>query len=133
METTDIIFTNGCFDILHIGHIKLLEYCKSLGGQVIVGVNSDNSIKRLKGTARPINNQNDRVLFLKAGRYVDEVYIFEEDTPYRLIKQLRPKIIVKGGDYNPLSVVGSDIAKVCIFNYIDGYSTTSIINKAKNI
>lgn len=132
METTDIIFTNGCFDILHVGHVKLLEHCKSLGGKVIVGVNSDDSIKRLKGPSRPINNQNDRAMFLRAIRYVDEVYIFEEDTPYQLIKQLRPKIIVKGGDYNPLSVIGNDISKVCIFNYIEGYSTTSMINKVKN-
>lgn len=133
METTDIVFTNGCFDILHIGHIKLLEYCKSLGGKVIVGVNSDDSIKRLKGPTRPINNQSDRVTFLQAVKYVDEVYVFDEDTPYHLIKQLKPKIIVKGGDYNPLSVIGSDISKVCIFNYIDGYSTTGTLNKAKNI
>lgn len=125
-----VIFTNGCFDILHKGHIELLKFCKSLGNFVIVGVNSDKSVKRLKGEARPVNSENDRVDILKAIRYVDYVVVFEEDTPYNLIKKIQPDIIVKGGDYSKEKVVGNDLCEVVIFNYLDGYSTTKTI---KNI
>ena len=100
-----IIFTNGCFDILHTGHFKLLKYCKELG-HVIVGLNSDRSVKRLKGEKRPIFTQEDRVFMLKSCKYVDKVIIFEEDTPYNLIKSIKPDIIVKGGDYKKEEVVG---------------------------
>ncbi len=130
METIKKIFTNGCMDCLHVGHIRLLEYCKSLG-YVIVGLNSDASVRALKGSTRPINNEIDRKEMLLALKYVDEVIIFDELTPYELIKQIQPDVIVKGGDYKPEDVVGNDISKVIIFNYIDGYSTTNIINKAK--
>ena len=122
------IFTNGCFDILHRGHIELLKYCKSLG-QVIVGINSDESVSNLKGPERPFFSQQDRKFMLESCRYVDEVRIFNEDTPYNLIKHLKPDIIVKGGDYKPEEVVGNDIAKIQIFNYINGYSTTQILEK----
>lgn len=125
-----VIFTNGCFDILHKGHIELLKFCKSLGNFVIVGVNSDKSVKRLKGESRPVNSENDRVDILKAIRYVDYVVVFEEDTPYNLIKKIQPDIIVKGGDYSKEKVVGNDLCEVVIFNYLDGYSTTKTI---KNI
>ena len=125
-----IVFTNGCFDIIHRGHIELLKYCKSLGGKVIVGLNSDESVKRLKGDSRPINNQEDRIEVLKSIKYVDEVLIFEEDTPYNLIISKNPDIIVKGGDYSPSEVVGHDLCKVLIFEFLDGYSTTKTI---KNI
>tara|TARA_B100001123_G_scaffold437566_2_gene570067 strand:- start:12787 stop:13179 length:393 start_codon:yes stop_codon:yes gene_type:complete len=124
------IFTNGCFDILHRGHIELLRFCSTLGDRIILGLNSDDSIRRIKGSHRPINNQDDRAELLRALRYVDEVIIFDEDTPYSLIKQLKPDIIVKGGDYKHSEVIGNDIAKVVIFNYINEYSTTKII---KNI
>jgi D-beta-D-heptose 7-phosphate kinase/D-beta-D-heptose 1-phosphate adenosyltransferase len=107
------VFTNGCFDILHRGHVELLQYCKSLG-YVIVGLNSDESIRRLKGRNRPVNNQNDRRDVLLALRCVDAVVIFDEDTPYQLIQRLAPDIIVKGGDYQPEDVVGRDIAPVRI-------------------
>lgn len=123
------VFTNGCFDIIHIGHLKLLEFCKKQGNFVVVGINSDNSIKRLKGTDRPINNQNDRMEMLKSLKYVDEVVIFDEDTPYNLINLIKPDIIVKGGDYKKETVVGNDLAEVIIFDYLNGYSTTNIINK----
>ena len=129
-SSSNVVFTNGAFDILHLGHVRLLEFCKSLGGYLIVGLNSDDSVKRLKGPKRPINNQNDRLIILKALRYVDEVVIFEEDTPYNLIKEIRPDIIVKGGDYKAGDVVGHDLARVVIFNFQDGYSTTNIIKKA---
>ena len=139
------IFTNGCFDIIHIGHIKLLKYCHKLahevpyGGQskVVVGLNSDASVRRLKGDTRPINNEKDRMYILEALRYVDDVIIFDEDTPYELIKQVQPAIIVKGGDYDgtvtdkddPKYVVGSDLADVKIFNIIEGHSTTNVLEK----
>ena len=122
-----IIFTNGCFDVLHRGHIKLLMYCHTLGETVIVGLNSDESIRRLKGKDRPINNLEDRKLLLESLRYVHQVIVFDEDTPYNLIKELKPDIIVKGGDYKPEDVVGQDISEVKIFNYVKGYSTTKKI------
>ena len=120
------IFTNGCFDIIHRGHLKLLEYCASLG-HVIVGLNSDDSVRTLKGDARPVNNQKDRKYLLQSLKYVDKVIIFNEETPYRLIKEIKPDIIVKGGDYTRDVVVGGDIAEVRIFKTIDGYSTTKTL------
>tara|TARA_Y100000310_G_C20569984_1_gene757510 strand:- start:140 stop:544 length:405 start_codon:yes stop_codon:yes gene_type:complete len=130
------IFTNGCFDVLHIGHVKLLEYCYNLAykttggpGRVIVGLNSDESVNRLKGPNRPINNQQERQYVLESLRYVDRVEIFSEDTPYQLINRLVPDIIVKGGDYKPEDVIGNDIAEVKIFNIIEGHSTTEILEK----
>lgn len=129
------VFTNGIFDILHAQHIRLLEYCRELAGAdgvVIVGINSDESVRRLKGPTRPINNQQDREAMLRALRFVDEVIVFEENTPYELIDDLRPDIIVKGGDYKPENVVhGSYPTKVAIFPYVDGYSTTKIIKRIK--
>lgn len=122
------VFTNGCFDILHRGHVELLAYCKSLG-RVTVGLNSDDSVKRLKGLSRPMNNENDRKRILEAIRYVDEVVIFEEDTPYELILRLTPDFIVKGGDYKAHEVIGSDLCEVRIFETVDDYSTTEFINR----
>ena len=121
------VFTNGCFDILHKGHIELLKFCSTLGDKVIVAINSDSSVKSIKGNDRPINSQEDRKLILESIRYVDSVIIFEEETPYRLIKSINPDIIVKGGDYNEEDVVGNDISKVVIFDYIENYSTTKTI------
>lgn len=126
------VFTNGCFDILHVGHVELLKYSKSLGDFLIVGLNSDQSIKKLKGTNRPINCEKDRKKILESLKYVDEVIIFNEETPYELIKKIKPDIIVKGGDYLPENVVGKELAKVIIFNYINGYSTTKIIKNISN-
>ncbi len=122
-----IIFTNGCFDILHRGHISLLKYCKGLGCQVIVGLNSDSSVKRLKGNGRPINSEKDRKFLLESIRYVDKVIIFDEETPYNLIREVKPDIIVKGGDYTKEQVVGNDICEVKLFDYEEKYSTTKII------
>ena len=121
-----VIFTNGCFDILHRGHIELLTYCKSLG-YVVVGLNSDESVKRLKGDGRPINRESDRKRVLEALRTVDKVLIFEEDTPINLIREISPDVIVKGGDYKVEDVVGGDLFDVRIFETIVGYSTTNII------
>ena len=121
-----IVFTNGCFDILHRGHFELLQYCKSLG-TVVVGLNSDQSVKKLKGPSRPFNSQEDRKFALESCKNVDKVIIFEEDTPYNLIKNIQPDIIVKGGDYKKNNVVGNDIAEVRIFTFVNGYSTTKIL------
>ena len=126
-----IIFTNGCFDIVHIGHIKLLNFAKNQGDKLIVGINSDSSIKHLKGKKRPINNQIDRKYFLENIKSVDEVHIFSEDTPYNLIKSIMPDIIVKGSDYNPDDVIGNDLADVICFPVIPGYSTTNIIERSR--
>ena len=126
-----VIFTNGCFDILHRGHVELLNYCKQIGGKVVVAINSDASIKRLKGESRPFYSQEDRKFMLESCKYVDEVIVFGEDTPYRLINEIKPDIIVKGGDYKKQEVVGSDVAEVQLFQYIDGYSTSKIIGDYK--
>jgi len=122
-----VVFTNGCFDILHRGHIELFSFCRSLGAEVVVGINSDESIKVLKGIERPINNQNDRKFLLESIRYIDRVIVFDEETPYNLISKVKPDIIVKGGDYKIEEVVGKELAKVVIFDYVDGYSTTKSI------
>lgn len=128
-----VIFTNGCFDILHRGHFELLKYCKSLGSTVIIGLNSDKSVKKLKGESRPFNNQKDRKFALESCKYVDHVMIFDETTPYNLINQLKPDIIVKGGDYKKKDVVGYDIATVKIFKFVKGYSTTNVLkDKERN-
>ena len=133
-----IIFTNGCFDILHRGHIELLKYCRSLGGSdlaknyVIVGINSDKSVRRLKGKDRPTISQDDRKALLEELRCVDEVIVFDEDTPYELIQRIKPDIIVKGGDYTPTEVIGNDLAEVVIFEIINGYSSTKIIEATSN-
>jgi rfaE bifunctional protein nucleotidyltransferase chain/domain len=126
------IFTNGCFDILHRGHFELLKYCKSLGSTVVAGINSDVSVKILKGETRPHFSQEDRKFALEACKFVDNVIIFNEETPYNLIKKIQPDIIVKGGDYKPEDVIGNDLAQVKIFNFVDGYSTSSVLEKKNN-
>jgi len=129
-----IIFTNGCFDILHIGHIKYLEEAKSYGDILIVGVNSDDSVRRLKGESRPINSEDDRAYILASLEAVDYVVKFTEDTPYNLIRAIEPDILVKGGDYEGKDVVGQDIAKeLRLVQFVDGKSTTKIIAKIGEI
>lgn len=125
-----IVFTNGVFDILHHGHLKLLSEAYTLGTRLVVGINSDASVKRLKGNNRPINDQQKRKIQLETLPWVTEVVIFEDDTPYNLIKQVKPHVIVKGGDYTVDSVVGHDLAPVYIVPTVEGYSTTSIIEKS---
>ena len=126
-----IVFTNGCFDILHTGHFELLAEAKSLGGKLIVGINSDDSVRRFKGPKRPINNVNNRKKQLELLPWVDEVIVFDEDTPYRLIKEVVPHVIVKGGDYTVEQVVGHDLADVHLVPTVEGYSTTQIIEASK--
>jgi D-beta-D-heptose 7-phosphate kinase/D-beta-D-heptose 1-phosphate adenosyltransferase len=126
-----IVFTNGCFDILHTGHFELLAEAKSLGGKLIVGINSDESVRRFKGPKRPINNVDKRKRQLELLPWVDEVIVFDEDTPYRLIKEVVPHVIVKGGDYTVEQVVGHDLADVHLVPTVEGYSTTQIIEASK--
>ena len=126
-----IVFTNGCFDILHTGHFELLDEAKSLGGKLIVGINSDESVRRFKGPKRPINNVNKRKKQLELLPWIDEVVVFDEDTPYELIKKLKPHVIVKGGDYTVEQVVGHDLADVHLVPTVEGYSTTEIIEASK--
>jgi len=131
-EHKKIVFTNGCFDILHIGHVKYLQKAKTLGDILIVGVNSNESVSRLKGPKRPVNDEYDRAYLLASLEVVDYVVIFGEDTPYELIKKIKPDILVKGKDYEGKEVVGSDIAKeVKLIEFVNGKSTTNIINKIK--
>ncbi len=127
-----VIFTNGCFDILHLGHIEYLKKSKSLGSKLIVGLNSDASVTKLKGPNRPINNQESRKKILESLDCVDEVIIFEEDTPIELIKKLRPDIITKGGDYTVDSVVGNDLCEVKIIPLEKDFSTTRILGRITN-
>jgi len=128
-----IVFTNGCFDILHIGHVKYLQKAKTLGDKLIVGVNSNSSVKNLKGEDRPINDEYDRAYLLASLEVVDYVVIFEEDTPYNLIKKIKPDVLVKGKDYENKEVVGSDLVKeVKLIEFVDGKSTTNIIKKIKD-
>jgi len=108
-----LIFTNGCFDILHVGHLQYLEQSKNLGDRLVVGLNSDASVRRLKGPSRPVNSQADRKRMLEALRCVDEVVIFDEDTPYDLIVSLQPDVVTKGGDYAAEDIVGYGLGKGC--------------------
>lgn len=126
-----LVFTNGCFDILHVGHIQYLEQSKNLGDRLIVGLNSDASVRRLKGSDRPVNSQEDRKRLLLALRCVDEVHIFDEDTPYELIKRIQPDVITKGGDYKPEDVVGGDLSRVVVLSYVPHKSSTRILEHAR--
>lgn len=131
-----IVFTNGCFDLLHVGHIRYLEQAAALGDILIVGINSDESVKKLKGPTRPIQNENDRAEILASLKAVTHTVIFTEDTPYNLITDVLPDILVKGGDWAIDQIVGSDIVlarggQVKSLTFIDGKSTTKIIEKSK--
>jgi D-beta-D-heptose 7-phosphate kinase/D-beta-D-heptose 1-phosphate adenosyltransferase len=127
-----IVFTNGCFDLLHSGHLSLLEAASKLGDKLVVGLNSDDSIRRLKGLSRPIRPLQERQKLLEALRVVDMVIPFEEDTPLELIRNLNPQVLVKGGDYLPTDVVGADFIKknggeIVIVPLIPNQSTTQIL------
>lgn len=132
-----IVATNGCFDILHVGHLRYLEASKALGDVLVVGLNSDKSVKRLKGESRPINNQEDRAEMLLALKPVDFVVIFDEDTAEEFLKSIKPSIYTKGGDYSPSELekwpeyhVAQQIAcKIELISFIDGKSSTNIINQ----
>jgi rfaE bifunctional protein nucleotidyltransferase chain/domain len=129
-----IVFTNGCFDILHSGHVIYLAEARALGDLLILGLNSDSSVKRLKGADRPINCENDRAIVLSALSSVDFVILFDTDTPFELIDKIIPDILVKGGDWTVDQIVGSDIVlknggEVHSLSFVEGKSTTNIISK----
>lgn len=131
-EGKKIVFTNGCFDILHSGHVRIIEFAKSQGDLLILGLNSDASVRRLKGPSRPVNKQNDRAIVVSALEAVDGVVLFKEDTPLNLIKIIKPDILVKGADYTTDNVVGREYAgKVVLCPLVKGKSTTNIIKKVK--
>ena len=131
-----LVFTNGCFDILHLGHVDYLSKAKDLGDKLIIGLNSDKSVKRLKGETRPINNEKTRATILAALQFVDAIIVFEEDTPENLIHKINPNILVKGGDYNIETIVGADFViknggSVEIIPLVKGFSTTNLLNYDK--
>lgn len=131
-----IVFTNGCFDILHRGHVEYLTKASQEGDVLIIGLNSDESVSRLKGKNRPVQDIYSRTMLLAAFQFVSAVVVFKEDTPYDLIKLIQPDVLVKGGDYSAEKIIGSDIIKnkageVKVIPFIDGYSTTTIIEKLK--
>lgn len=130
----EVVFTNGCFDILHIGHIEYLEGARALGDRLVIGLNSDASTRRLKGDTRPINHEHSRAYLLSSLSFVDLVTVFDEDTPKELISTLLPDILVKGGDYKEDEVIGGDEVKshggkVVILPFKEGFSTTAIEQK----
>jgi len=126
----NVVFTNGCFDLVHSAHLRLLQFSKKQGEVLVVGLNSDESIKRLKGPTRPINCLKERTEFLKNLGFVDYIIVFEDDTPEKILKLLRPDIMVKGGDYTKDSVIGKEYTKeVILYNFIEGLSSTNTISK----
>ena len=132
-----IVFTNGCFDLLHLGHLDYLIKAADLGDILIVGLNSDASVKRLKGNNRPVLDEKARAHLLAGFSFVSKVVLFDDDTPYNLIKQINPDILVKGKDYKQEDIVGYDIVKknngeIITIDLVEGYSTTNIINKIRN-
>jgi D-glycero-beta-D-manno-heptose 1-phosphate adenylyltransferase len=131
-----IVFTNGCFDILHRGHIEYLSQARDKGDVLIIGLNSDASVRRIKGEGRPVQDETSRAVILASLRFVEAVVLFDEDTPYELIKIVQPDVLVKGGDYNENTIVGADIVKanggkVVIIPIVAGYSTSRILNVIK--
>lgn len=137
-EGKKIVFTNGCFDLLHAGHIRYLSEAAGLGNILIIGLNGDDSVKRLKGAERPINNETTRSTLLAAMFFIDAVVLFNEDTPLELIKAVLPDVLVKGGDYEIENIVGAketmaNGGKVEVLTFLPGYSSTSTIEKIKTL
>ena len=133
-----IVFTNGCFDVLHFGHVHYLLETKKLGDILVIGLNSDDSVRRLKGPSRPINSEKERAFVLAALACVDYVTLFEEDTPEELIKVVKPDVLVKGGDYAPDQIVGADFVRqnggtVTTIPFVEGFSSSQIIEQLKTI
>jgi rfaE bifunctional protein nucleotidyltransferase chain/domain len=133
-----IVFTNGCFDVLHAGHVDYLAQAASFGDILVIGVNTDDSVRRLKGNARPVNHQQARALVLAGLRFVDAVVFFKQDTPLELIRRIQPDILVKGSDYKAEEIVGYDVVmakggSVVTVELTEGFSSTSIIERLKNI
>ena len=131
-----VVFTNGCFDILHLGHVDYLEKARELGDKLVLGLNTDDSVGRFKGPERPIQNQNSRAHVLASLQFIDLVVFFNEDTPLILISELLPDVLVKGSDYLAENIVGADVVKraggvVKTIDFVPGYSTTRILEKIK--
>jgi len=131
-----VVFTNGCFDLLHLGHVDYLENAKNLGDKLVVGLNTDSSVSRFKGPERPLQDQNSRARVMAALQFVDLVVFFDEDTPLHLISELVPNVLVKGSDYLAENIVGADVVKrnggvVKTIDFVPGYSTTRIVEKIK--
>lgn len=131
-----MVFTNGCFDIVHRGHIDYLSKAKDKGSKLILGLNTDASVQRIKGPQRPVVDEQSRAILMASLQFIDLVVFFDEDTPYELIKALQPDILVKGSDYNAEDIVGYDIlmakgGKVETIDFVPGFSTTSIVKKIK--
>ncbi len=136
-EGQKLVFTNGVFDLIHTGHITYLAQAAELGHKLIIGLNSDASVKRLKGESRPVNHQDSRALLLSAFFFIDAIVVFEEDTPANLINAVMPDVLVKGGDYTIENIVGANEVmanggEVKTINFVEGYSSTSIINKIRS-
>jgi rfaE bifunctional protein nucleotidyltransferase chain/domain len=137
LPSLKIVFTNGCFDVLHPGHLQYLKKAHNLGEILVVGLNSDKSIRRIKGKDRPINNFEFRSSMLSYFQFIDFIVEFDEDTPIDLIRRVRPNVLVKGSDYQNKEVIGSDLVKesggeVVFLDYLEGYSSTSVINRILN-
>ena len=133
---SELVFTNGCFDVLHVGHVRYLNASKVLGDFQVIGLNSDQSVRRLKGPGRPLNREEDRAEVLLGLKSVDAVVLFDEETPYALIKALKPRILTKGGDYRRDTIVGADLVesgggKIVVIPFESGYSTTGLVNKIR--
>ena len=131
-----IVFTNGCFDLLHRGHVEVLANTSDLGDKLIVGLNTDSSIQDLKGKNRPIIDENSRAILLASLQFIDAIVFFSEDTPYHLIETILPDILAKGGDYKVEEIIGHELVlqnggEVILVPFIDGFSTTNIVNKIK--
>ena len=137
-KESKIVFTNGCFDILHRGHLEYLLKASDLENVFMIGLNSDRSVKKLKGEERPVLNEETRAMMLASFLFVDYVVLFEEKTPYELIKTVQPDVLVKGGDYKVDEIVGHDVVlekggMVTTIPFVEGYSTTNLIRRMKNI
>lgn len=136
LKNRKLVFTNGCFDIIHRGHVEYLAQAADYGNELIIGLNTDSSVQRLKGPTRPVQDQMARAIIMASLQFVSAVILFDEDTPYELIKKVQPDVLIKGSDYNINDIVGYDIVKakggeVVTIDFVDGYSTTSIIEKLK--
>jgi len=132
-----IVFTNGCFEIVHLGHIDYLSRAADLADVLVIGVNTDASVSRIKGENRPLQDELSRSMLLASFQFVEAVVLFDDDTPYELIKAIQPDVLVKGSDYKEADIVGADIVgdkggKIVTIDFLDGYSTSSIIEKANN-
>jgi len=135
-KSQKIVFTNGCFDLLHLGHIDYLSKAKDLGDVLIIGINTDDSVRRLKGDTRPITNEKSRATIIASLQFVTAVVLFDEDTPYNLIQQVQPDVLVKGSDYKPEDIVGYDIVKakggeIVTIDFLEGYATSAIEKKIR--